>query len=126
MDLIRHLWIDGYLERKGLPHYSREGRVQESRDGLDSIGKQTPEDEFAKLVQEWWGKPMTLKQAIELGLGLRFPLECGCPLEVVLRPSSAVTADNRIPLCVGQTHHVNVAFHKTERPAASVRPCLPA
>lgn len=81
IDLIRHLWIDGYLEQLGIPHYKKEGRILQLAESLKDIGKGLSADELSMLVRKWWGKPMTLRDSIRVGLDLGFPLKKGCPME---------------------------------------------
>ncbi len=81
LDLIRHLWIDGYLDRMGLPHFPKSARLSLVAESLKEIGKRLSAAELSMLGETWWGKPMTLRNAIQVGLDLGFPLKKGCPME---------------------------------------------
>ncbi len=81
VDLLRHLWIDGYLERIGGPHGSREMRARELVDGLGRVASVEKEVIVDQVVDEWWGKPMTLREAVTAGLALGFTLERNGPME---------------------------------------------
>lgn len=81
VDLFRHLWVDGYLEERGLPHMSKDTRVSQIAEEGKGFGKSFSRTELDDLADVWWGRPMTLEQAIRTGLSLGFPLEKDCPLE---------------------------------------------
>ena len=80
VDLFRHLWIDGHLEQLGLPSTRKEFRTAELRAGMKEYTGEVDETHINEIVDAWWGKPMTLKEAIELGLQCKFPLEKNCPM----------------------------------------------
>jgi hypothetical protein len=75
LDLFRHLWIDGHLEERGFPHFPREERIREL---AEAVGKQKAET----LASAWWGKPMTMHNAVKLGLDAGLTLEVDCPIAV--------------------------------------------
>jgi len=80
IDLLRHLWIDGYLEQNGLPGMKKATRLAELEVGPYQNAEKPSSKQLENVVEEWWGNPMTLKQAIDLGLRLGFPLESNCPI----------------------------------------------
>ena len=75
LDLFRHLWIDGYLEQHGFPHLPREKRI---RDLAEAIGTEKAET----LASAWWGKPMTMRDAVRLGLDAGLALEQDSPMAI--------------------------------------------
>jgi hypothetical protein len=89
IDFLRHLWIDGHLQQLGYPHITKESRVAELRDALAQTDSTISDQEFSDFIENWWGKSMTLHQAIELGLGLGFKLNENCALQRWFRHVSA-------------------------------------
>jgi hypothetical protein len=75
LDLFRHLWIDGHLEERGFPHFPKEKRIRELG---EAVGKEKGET----LASVWWGTPMTLHEAVRLGLDAGLTLEPNCPIAV--------------------------------------------
>jgi hypothetical protein len=81
VDFFRHLWIDGHLERLGAPHARKETRVAELSGALLRLGTVLPGDRLAEFSENWWGKPMNMREAIRLGLNFGFSLAEGGPLD---------------------------------------------
>jgi hypothetical protein len=75
LDLFAHLWIDGHLEERGLPHLPREERVREL---AGRVGSAKAEG----LASVWWGKQITMREAIQLGIEAGLTLKPDCPLAV--------------------------------------------
>jgi len=75
IDLFRHLWIDGHLESRGLPHAPKQERIRELCESLDT-------EKAERLASIWWGRPMTLHEAVTLGLQTGLALDADCPLAV--------------------------------------------
>lgn len=80
VDVFRHLWIDGCLEKQGLPHMPKAQRMKDVEMELHECGKVlTPETK--RSLEEQWGVPVSLMKAIKMGLSLGLPLQEGCSLE---------------------------------------------
>jgi len=77
IDLLRHLWIDGYLEALGFPHHRKEARLTELRQGMERAGKKITDSGLAEVADTWWGRPMTLREAVGIGIAMGFSLERG-------------------------------------------------
>jgi hypothetical protein len=75
IDLFRHLWIDGHLERRGFPHFPKDERIRE-------LSKRVGREKAERLASIWWGRPMTLHETVTLGLEAGLTLEADCPLAV--------------------------------------------
>jgi len=75
LDLFRHLWIDGHLEECGFPHFAKEERIR-------ALGKAVGKEKAETLASAWWGKPMTMHEAVRLGLDAGLTLEPNCPIAV--------------------------------------------
>jgi hypothetical protein len=80
VDLFRHLWIDGYLDQIGLPHMPKKLRLKQINETLRYCQKEASLSKISKFCNQWWGKPMTFKEAIEIGLDFGLPLEKECPI----------------------------------------------
>jgi hypothetical protein len=81
IDLFTHLWIDGYLEQRGLPHIPKEERVRE-------LAKEVGREKAKRVATAWWGKPMTLRDAVRLGLGAGLTIEPECPIAIWCRETN--------------------------------------
>lgn len=75
LDLFRHLWIDGHLEERGFPHFPKEERIRE-------LGEAVGKEKAKTLASAWWGKPMTMHDAVRLGLDAGLMLEPNCPIAI--------------------------------------------
>lgn len=80
IDLFRHLWIDGHLEQLGFPHSKQDRRLEELVKASTMRGVNVSAGDLKAIVDNHWGKPVTLRQAVELGLGLGFALKPDCPM----------------------------------------------
>jgi hypothetical protein len=78
LDLLLHLWIDGDLEARGLPHLPKQLRVRQL---AEEVGSEKAES----LTAKWWGKSMTLHDAVGLGIQAGLPLKPDSPIAIWYR-----------------------------------------
>jgi hypothetical protein len=73
LDVLWHFSIDGRLQNRGKPHYSREERVEEAIRVFRRLGQgDSTVGRIEGLCDELWGNEVSLLQLLDLGKSLGF------------------------------------------------------
>ena len=73
LDVLWHFSIDGRLQNRGKPHYSREERVEEAIRVFQESGQvDSVQEQVERLCHQLWGKEVTMAELLDVGedLGL--------------------------------------------------------
>ena len=73
LDVLWHFSIDGRLQNRGKPHYSREERVEEAITVFQESGQvDSVQEQVERLCHRFWSKEVTMAELLDVGQDLGF------------------------------------------------------